>query len=53
MVSRDRDMSRDTTALFLWQIINCSLIGLLLVAVRNFQTFPIAASLVHMNLFLS
>ena len=26
-------------ALFLWQIISCSLIGLLIIAVRNFQRF--------------
>ena len=38
---------------FLWLIISCSLIGLLIIAVRNFQTFSIAALLVHLNLFLS
>ena len=26
-------------ALFLWQIISCSLIGLFIIAVRNFQNF--------------
>ena len=34
-------------SLFLWQMISCSLIGLLIIAVHISKDFPIAASLVH------
>ena len=33
------------------QIISCSLIGLLLIAVRDFQRFSNRSFVVHMNLF--
>ena len=45
---------REERSSFLWQIISGSLTGLLIIAVHNFQKdFPIVASLVHLNVFLS
>ena len=37
----------------MWPVISRSLIGLLIIDVRNFQIFQFAASFVHLNLFIS